>query len=300
MKTFEELKKTNVSYNNLAKSYMEALQEDGFQEFVSHLSLPEEEIMKYTSSLIDAKKEYDHCKNCKNLLACQNKITGYCYLPRVVQNQIIFEYHICKYQKKKKKEEEYLKNIYTYDISEDIKHARIKNLYSDDKNRVSAMKWVLTFIKNYPNVQKGLYLYGNFGCGKTYLISAMFNELAHQNVKSAILFWPEFLRDLKSSFGTDFKEKYEKIKKIPLLLIDDIGAENTTVWERDEILSPLLQHRMQEHLPTFFTSNLSLEELESHLSVSKESVDLVKARRIIERIKQLTETEEMISKNLRN
>lgn len=299
MITLESLKPTNVSYNNLAKSYREALEIEGFQEFVSHIHLPDEELMKYTSSLLDAKEEYDHCKNCKNILSCKNKMTGYCYLPRVVNNQLVFEYRICRYQKKKNKETAYLKNIYTFDISEDIKNARIKNLYSDDKNRVPAIKWVLNFMKEYPKVKKGLYLHGNFGCGKTYLISAMFNELAHQNIKSAIIFWPEFLRDLKSSFGIDFKEKYEKIKKVPLLLIDDIGAESTTAWERDEILSPLLQHRMQEHLPTFFTSNLSIEELETHLSISKENVDLVKARRIIERIKQLTESQEMVSKNLR-
>lgn len=73
--------------------------------------------------------------------------------------------------------------------------------------------------------QKDLYLYGNFGCGKTYLIAAMFNELAKKGYKSAIIFWPEFLRNLKTSFTTDFKEKFEHIKKVPLLLIDDIGAE---------------------------------------------------------------------------
>lgn len=300
MKTLDTLTKANVSYNNLAKAYREALEEDGFQEFVSHLHLPDEELMKYTSSLLDAKEEYEHCTNCKNLLSCKNKMNGYCYLPRVLNNQIVFEYRICRFQKKKNQENAYLKNIYTFDVSEDIKNARMKNVYSDDKNRVPAIKWTLKFIKEYPNIKKGLYLHGNFGSGKTYLISAMFNELAHQNIKSAIVFWPEFLRDLKSSFGTDFKEKYERIKKVPLLLIDDIGAENTTAWERDEILSPLLQHRMQEHLPTFFTSNLTIEELEMHLSISKENVDLVKARRIIERIKQLTENQEMVSKNLRD
>lgn len=300
MKTISEIRVEKVSYNELATSYRKALEDKDFEDLVSHLHLNPEELMKYTSTLMDSKEEYAHCKTCKNLLSCKNKVTGYCYLPRVVDGTIQFEYHACKYQKKFQKEKAYSKNVYTFDIGEENKNAKIKDIYSDDKNRVEAIKWILKFQKNYPNVEKGLYLYGNFGCGKTYIISALLNELAHQNVKSAILFWPEFLRDLKSSFGTDFKEKYERIKRIPLLLIDDIGAENTTVWERDEILSPLLQYRMQNHLSTFFTSNLNLEELESHLSMSKESVDVVKARRIIERIKQLSEPLEMVSKNLRS
>lgn len=56
---------------------------------------------------------------------------------------------------------------------------------------------------------------------------------------------------------------------------------------------------MNNRLTTFFTSNLTIEELEKHLSVSKDSVDVVKARRIIERVKQLTEDKELISMNRR-
>ncbi len=82
-------------------------------------------------------------------------------------------------------------------------------------------------------------------------------------------------------------------------MLDDIGAETVTEWGRDEVLGTILQYRMEEHLPTFFTSNLTLEELADHLSMTKREVDVVKARRIIERIKQLTEEITMISVNLR-
>ena len=151
--------------------------------------------------------------------------------------------------------------------------------------------------------QKGLFLSGNFGCGKTYLISAMFNELAKENIKSAIIFWPEFLRDLKASFNSEYKnefnDKFNSIKKAPLLLIDDIGAESVSSWNRDEILCPLLQYRMDQHLPTFFTSNLDLEALETHLAITNKGDEIIKAGRIISRIKQLTQYQQMISKNLR-
>ena len=43
----------------------------------------------------------------------------------------------------------------------------------------------------------------------------------------------------------------------------------------------------------------SIEELENHLALTKNKTDLVKARRIIERIKQLTDDITMISVNLR-
>jgi len=286
---------------DLMASFNESLKDPKFKTLIEKLKLPYEELSKYTTMLEDSSIEYNHCLNCKNILECKNKIKGYAYLPEVQNKKIKFGYKMCKKNEKITKKSKNLENVYCYNVPEQIRSAKMKDIFTDDKNRFPVIKWLNNFIKNYdPNKkQKGLYLYGSFGSGKTYLISAMFNELAKDGVKSAIVFWPEFLRDLKASFGTDFKEKYEFVKKVPLLLIDDIGAENTTAWGRDEIFCPLVQYRMEENLPTFFTSNLNIKELEEHFSVSKDSVDHVKAGRIISRITQLTDDIEMISANLR-
>ena len=56
---------------------------------------------------------------------------------------------------------------------------------------------------------------------------------------------------------------------------------------------------MEQHLTTFFTSNLDIKELEKHFEVSKDNAGEVKSKRLIERIKQLTCDMEMISNNLR-
>ena len=145
-------------------------------------------------------------------------------------------------------------------------------------------------------------MHGSFGSGKTYIIAALLNELARKNYKTMIMYYPEILNKLKSTFDTkeSFNDTLESIKKVDILLIDDIGAETVTTWSRDEILGTILQYRMEQNLSTFFTSNLTLEELEINLSLAKNNTDKVKARRIIERIKQLTNNIELISKNRRN
>lgn len=283
---------------NLKKSFTEAMKDEKFQKLISKLRIKEDVLIRYTSELEDSAIEYDHCLHCKSLLECQNKIEGYAYIPTCKSDHIEFNYRSCKYQEKMLKETSFLKNVYYVDIPENIKIARMKDIYTDDKARYNVIKYLKKFI-NDPTT-KGLYLHGNFGCGKTFLITAAFNELARKNIKSAIIFWPSFLKKLKSSFDSDFSEIFEKVKKIPVLLIDDIGAENMTPWARDEILCPILQYRMEESLSTFFTSNLNINELEVHLSLSKEGVDTVKAKRIISRIEQLTTDSEMISRNLRN
>ena len=114
-----------------------------------------------------------------------------------------------------------------------------------------------------------------------------------------MIYYPEFLRILKASFNSDFEEQFEYARKSDFLLLDDIGAENITDWSRDEVLGPILQYRTDNNLATFFTSNLSIEELEIHLSEGKQSVDKLKAKRIIERINYLTDDLKLISKNQR-
>ena len=285
----------------LMKELEESIKDEDFKEYIDHFHYAKEILCKYTSSLEDSFVEYKNCKNCKGLAACKNKITGYAYLPRENNKNLEFSYKACRYTEKNKKETSHLKNIESFDIPKEIKEAKMKEIYLDSEERFEVIEWLNKFVKDYEKnkEQKGLYLYGNFGCGKTYLIAAAFNELAKKDIKSAIVFWPEFLRSLKTSFNSDFKDRFEHIKKVPLLLIDDIGAESTTAWGRDEIFCPLIQYRMQENLPTFFTSNLDLKSLEEHFSLTKEGVENIKARRIIERINQLTETKEIISKNLR-
>lgn len=304
-----ELKKVMDSMNDsgfkgqadVLKNFNEAKENKIFCELLSKLNLPEEKLMKYTTTLEECSMNYYTCSNCKGLAHCPFKLNGYSYLPRVVDDRLEFVYQPCKYKIKELKNNAYKENVFISDLPIEIKNASIDKIYSNDSNRYEAILWINTFLGNYKKgkASKGLYLSGNFGSGKTYLISALFNELAKTGVNSAIVFWPEFLRSLKSSFSSDFNEKYEFIKHVPLLLIDDIGAEVTTAWGRDEIFCPLVQYRMQEHLPTFFTSNLDLKLLEEHFSVTKDKVDHIKSRRIIERIIQLTDQVEMVSKNLR-
>ena len=61
-----------------------ALENEEFLEFVSKLNLPKEKLCKYTSTLEESFKEYSHCKKCKCLEACQNKVSGYAYLPKKI------------------------------------------------------------------------------------------------------------------------------------------------------------------------------------------------------------------------
>lgn len=297
----EELKnivKTKNNYN-LETNYHKACSDKDFSNYVKTLPIEESLLIKYTSSLEDCVNERKLCRNCPGIKECPQSVKGYVLTPEKNGKRVIFSYVACS----RKKEELYKDNVTYFDISRDVRDANLKNVFKDDKGRLPLIKYINDFIKNFDNEEvesKGLYLTGSFGSGKTYMVSAILNEMAKRGVKSTIVYYPEFLRDLKASFSDNYNEKFVVAKKSPILFIDDIGAENCSVWSRDEILGSILQYRMEQHLPTFFTSNLSLKELEEHLSNTSNGVEKVKARRIIERIKQLTISMELVSKNRRD
>ena len=300
--------KNNIARrNDLKENFVRALKDKNFVRIANTLDISDDIKMKYTSHLMDISKQIDICKDCKGIGVCPYKIKGLIEYPIVENNTIKFVYKKCKYKLKEDKDTEYQKNIHFYKIPEELKNASFKKIYKDDANRLETVKKLKEFYDDYLDHKKvkGIYLHGNFGCGKSYLISALFNELAKKNIKSIVIYFPELLRSLKASFNNEedkdeFEERFNEIKEAPLLLIDDIGAEKVTEWSRDEILGSILQYRMNQNLPTFFTSNLSIDDLEEHLSLAKQKYDKLKARRIIERIKFLSDEIKMIGINRRN
>ncbi len=300
MKNIKETKMFSTSDTlKLETEYRKSMQDKKFEKYISSIKLPHEILMRYTSRLESCVFENNNCIDCKGLEFCNNEVRGFSIKEKVNEDKLSFYYKACRYKEKELKEKN--DKIYLFDIPENIASAKMKDIYTSDKNRKDAILWLQNFVKTYDkkSPSKGLYLHGNFGCGKTYLIVAALNELSKKDINSAVIHFPEFLRDLKASFDDDFKEKFNLIKKVSILLIDDIGAENVTPWGRDEVLGSILQFRMDSNLTTFFTSNFNMEELENHLSMTKGNVDKLKSRRLMERIKTLSIDMEMNSENLR-
>ena len=306
MKSIGQVIKENYHFSNikLEQDYNMVLEKNTtFKKLITSLNLPSTYLMKYTTSLEESSKELDHCKKCKSIMECKNSYTGHVFYPNILNDNLVFDYVPCKYKKELDERNRYKNNIYLFEVPKEIKEASMKNIDLDNPDRFKIIKWLKKFLDDYkPNIgMKGIYLTGNFGCGKTYLISAALNELAKKDHKIAIIYYPEFLRSLKESFNDpdSYNEKFKMIKRVEILLIDDIGAETMTEWSRDEVLGNILQYRMQEGLVTFFTSNLKIEDLEEHFSTSTRGIDKVKAKRIIERIKQLTTEMTLVSENKR-
>ena len=173
-----------------------------------------------------------------------------------------------------------------------LKKVSFADVDADDEKRFTVFQRLVEFSEAYPHVRKGLYLYGDFGVGKSFMVAALAYDLSEKRgVSSTLLHYPSFVIDVKNAIGDgNVKTLVDEIKLSEVLILDDIGAEQSTAWVRDEILQVILQYRMQENLPTFFTSNFDFEELEKHFAKGKNGNDETwEARRVMERIRYLAE-----------
>ena len=173
-----------------------------------------------------------------------------------------------------------------------LKQASLAQVDLDDLGRLPVFEKLLAFVEQYPTIRKGLYLYGDFGVGKSFMVAALAHDLSEKRgVSSTLLHYPSFVIDVKNAIGDgNVKTLVDELKLSEVLILDDIGAEQSTAWVRDEILQVILQYRMQENLPTFFTSNFDFEELELHFAKGKHgNNETWEARRVMERIRYLAE-----------
>ncbi len=299
MKSIKELSNREVNDLELKKEFSKSLKDDDFLGLVNKLGLTEDVASKYTSKLEMTVENLRNCSKCDALEECKNPVNGCVLYPVKDGRYLRFDYIACKYKKKYLSEEK-LKPI-VFEEPDAIKNAKMADIDLSDKRRAHVIKWVKKFYNDYKTNKhlKGCYLHGSFGSGKSYILAALINELAKSGAKCVIIYYPLMLSILKESFNDDFDIKMNSIRTSDILLIDDIGAETVTGWSRDEILGTILQYRMDQNLPTFFTSNLTIDELKVHLSNTKNTVDYVKSERIIERVRQLTEDLELISENKR-
>lgn len=234
----------------------------------------------------DQQKHYDgHSFN-----DCPSFVKG--HVPELyIDNQHIkIRYLPCPCKVKHDEEKYNAQLITSHHMQRDTLNAKLKDIYLKGKRLevARAADDICNAIANQDANIKGMYLHGEFGTGKSFILGAIANQLKTKKIPSTIIYLPEFIRTLKSGFkdGT-FETKLAKVREANILMLDDIGAEEITPWVRDEIIGPILHYRMVQELPTFFSSNYNFKELQHHLSVTRDGTELTKAARIMERIKTL-------------
>ena len=112
-----------------------------------------------------------------------------------------------------------------------------------------------------------LFFTGIYGTGKTHLAAAIANYALSNGRQIIFQPVPDLLDELRASYGNSnasYEESIEKIRTIPLLILDDLGAQNATDWA-EEKLYQIFNYRYVNRLPTVITSNISLSRIDGRI-----------------------------------
>lgn len=101
-------------------------------------------------------------------------------------------------------------------------------------------------------------LFGGYGTGKTHLAAAIANEAVRQQMTVLFTVVPDLLDQLRSAYdpksGMSFDDKFSAIREVGILVLDDLGTENTTPWAREKLFQ-IINYRAMQRLPLVVTSN---------------------------------------------
>jgi DNA replication protein DnaC len=113
-----------------------------------------------------------------------------------------------------------------------------------------------------------LYLRGGVGVGKTHLAVATALEIRERNGSVYFAVVPDLLDHLRATFdparGVAYDDRFNQIRGAPLLVLDDLGTENTTPWAREKLYQ-IINHRYVERLLTIVTSNQSHDKIDERI-----------------------------------
>lgn len=253
-------------------------------------------IYAHVGRFSDWVRTVEKCEGCKGLAYCTQKVKGH-YTDLYMDDVLLSSIHRCHYLHEhtaalkhqayyidpKLSEGQLLIDLTTLDITSE--GAAYKRLLMD-----------ITALLIDKEHKKGLYLCGKPGVGKSYLAAGITNYFARKKCRVGFIHVPTLIGDLKLMFhDREAQEQHlNRIRNVPVLVLDDIGGESVTAWSRDEVLLSLLDYRMEHKLLTFFTSNYKMPELKQRYALNEPMA----AERIEERIRTLAQ-EEFMSGNSR-
>jgi len=268
------------------------------RRWMERLELSETEVLVTSSEWRVWLEEEASCAACPGLDRCPHRLKGYRAVPTREDGRFFFRYEPCPEWYKATDRERRKQLFRLLGVPEEFRAVRFSDAEEDDGNR-GALRATRKFVEAFPQ-PRGLYLYGTFGVGKSFLAACVANELVERGHSVYFVYVPSLILELRASLdGGGFLPKLTELIYADLLILDDIGAENMTPWVRDEILMPLLQGRTQAGRPILFTSNLSLQDLLGSYLLGASDIEAGKVYRLIERIRSYADVYHMKGRNRR-
>ncbi len=279
---------------------LDILKQDKYlNSFFEKNNLSDDYLENHKAKLMRILESRKLCEGCSGLHCCRQEGIGE-RLDVTYDEVLIEEVEYCDYALNKLKKNNLSKSYVYCDVPENIISIDLNNIdYTDDQKQLYLKLAAILHKKT----NKGLYIVGDLGVGKTFLSAALANSLVKANEKVAFVKVSNFFNEMKSYIGSRSEMidiNINKLKNVSYLFLDDIGAESVSDFVRDDILLPILDYRLENNKITIFTSNLNKSDLLKHYTYDrKDNSNLMSAKRLMERIDVLSEDYVLTGKNMR-
>jgi len=116
--------------------------------------------------------------------------------------------------------------------------------------------------------EEWLVLVGGVDCGKTHLAIAICRQWLEREHPARYAWVPSLLDELRAGYNAKddvrdgFDYRFKVYCTVPLLVLDDLGAEKTSIWATEK-LTTIIHSRLMNGLPLVVTTNRPLDELPS-------------------------------------
>lgn len=296
MKTISDLQ-INKTLTSTKEFENDILKNEDIRKFIRQNKIPKKEFNSNFGLFLVYLDKIEQCQNCLGLHLCAQNIVGRKPILEKKADDITINYVPCNFEKKYQAIVSKEQNLILIGVSRND-YDNIQ-LFINDNRRI-ILDEIKRYLENYPKQQKGIYLSGPYGCGKTYIFTHLTKMLIEKGAQVIFAYYPSLVSLIKSKIGTSsFDRIIDDLKTVEILILDDFGGEMSSSYVRDEILGPILQERMVHNRALFMTSNLDTETLQEHLAESNKEVDRVRALRIYERLKTLMDFMELKDRNYR-
>lgn len=143
----------------------------------------------------------------------------------------------------------------------------VQNFVTPEERRT--LIHILRRIERFINEPQGwLFLIGSYHTGKTHLAAGIANELSLRGEQVLLVSSSDMLDYLRKSFQSDvqasFEQRLDLIRTTPILVLDDLGVENTTAWSKEKLFQ-IINYRYVHQMPTIFTSSANPNDIDERL-----------------------------------
>ena len=279
---------------------LEMLSNPYIKNFLEKYHLNTNNLMNNYYVFKDCHDSLTKCKGCKGLYTCAQEKVGQA-ITLAYDGEIYNDISYCRYYLEKLKKDKTINSFVRNDIPDKYYDLYLNDIDIEDDNIANLSAICYEILDGTRN--KGLYIYGGLGVGKTYTCMALANSLNKKGKKVAFIKTNYFINEMRKLIAInneEYEEIIDKIKSVEYLFLDDIGTESVSAYSRDDLLFNILDYRMENRLCTIFTSNLSKDALLEHYTYDNKDVACqVNAKRLLERIDILSDDFVLQGKNKR-